>query len=100
MNPSQCNRVNDTLRGSVGSISIQLILSKIVIFDIVISWQNSNVNTILYRSKYRIIENPISKIFSLFAKFYMMIFPGWLLNRILKHFIENIEALILKIGLS
>ena len=45
----------------------------------------------LYRSKYRIIESPISYILSLFAKFYMIVCPKMALK-------PYIEALISKIS--
>ena len=44
--------------------------SKIAIFNITTSWPNSKVNAV---SIDRIIENPILKIFSLLAMFYMII---------------------------
>ena len=42
-------------------------------------------------------RKPLLKVFSLFAKFYMMISPKWLLNLYLNTKMENIEALIWKI---
>ena len=53
------------------AISIYLTLSYIAIFNIVISWPNSKVNTIsIGLSNDR---NPVSKIFFPFGKFYMII---------------------------
>ena len=55
---------------------------------------------ILYWSKYWIIQNPKSKILTIFAKFHMMISPNGSLTLYLNTNMEIIEALILKIELE
>ena len=93
-----------SVRASAGSISIKSILSKIAISNIVIPislYRGQIQKSILSRSNDRIILNPVSKIFSLLAKFYTIFSTTIAPNSYIGTTnTENTKALTLKSELS